>query len=289
MQNDATRSDDAITDRVAPGPVEGSSDVNTNTTLLSMTDTQAFGVENPDGACPILFVSDHAGRAIPQHLGTLGLGEDELSRHIGYDIGIYGVTRELARALDATYIFQPYSRLVIDCNRKPRKPQSVPEISDGTVVPGNAGLTVDQIGAREDEILRPYQDRIKAELDLRLASHRPLVLFAMHSCTDRPRHDPRPRPWDISVIANSDWRIGNALVDVLKSKTKLCVGINEPYVVNMEMDYTIPVHAEGNQIPYVEIEIRQDLIGDESGQRQWASLLSDLFPKAVDRSGVLDS
>ena len=52
-------------------------------------------------------------------LGNLGLGEADLARHIGWDIGIDGVGRRLADRLDARLIMQPYSRLVIDCNRPP--------------------------------------------------------------------------------------------------------------------------------------------------------------------------
>ncbi len=89
------------------------------------------------------------------------------------------------------------------------------------------------------------------------------------------------------MMAATDWRIGDALVDVLRSETSLCVGVNEPYVVDMAIDYTVPIHAEGRKIPYVEIEIRQDLIAETPGQQEWARLLSDIFPKAVARSGIL--
>jgi predicted N-formylglutamate amidohydrolase len=155
------------------------------------------------------------------------------------------------------------------------------------MVPANARLTPEAIRAREDEILRPYQEQIKRVLRERDAAGRPTALFSMHSCTDRLYTDPQPRPWQICVIASRDWRIGNALVDVLRSGTELCVGVNEPYTVDMEMDYTIPVHAEAGNVPYVEIEIRQDLIGTEEDQRDWAGLLTRLFPKAVERSGIL--
>lgn len=255
--------------------------------LLRQGDPQPWGVENPDATSGILFVADHAGAAIPSALGDLGLDQAELSRHIAYDIGIHGVTTDLARALDATYVFQPYSRLVIDCNRLPGKPQSIPEISDGTVVPGNAALSPDDLAQREAEVLRPYQDQVAGILSARKAAGRPTALFAMHSCTPMLRADPRPRPWEISVIADADWRIGNALVDVLRERTTLCIGVNEPYTVNMQADYTVPVHAEAGGVAYVEIEIRQDLIGDAAGQRHWARLLEGIFPEAVVRSGVL--
>ena len=254
--------------------------------LLHRDDPPAFGVENPQSTSPILFVSDHAGRAIPRALGHLGLDKAELSRHIGYDIGIYGVTTALARDLNATYIFQPYSRLVIDCYRQPGKPQSIVLQSDGTVVPANAALRAEDVRARAAAILQPYQDQIATTLRTRAAMGQPTALFAMHSCTDCLRVNPKPRPWEISVIADSDWRLGTALVDILRAETSLCVGVNEPYTVNMAMDYTIPIHAEG-KLPYVEIEIRQDLIGDSEGQRRRASLLARLFPMAVAQSRLL--
>ena len=256
-------------------------------TLLTPDDPPAFGVEYVTGQSEILFASDHAGRAVPQRLGTLGLDQADLSRHIGYDIGIYGVTSAIARNLDATYIFQPYSRLVIDCNRRPGMPQSIPLQSDGTPVPGNVNLSAADISAREQEILHPYQTQIDQTLRARRTAGRHTALFAMHSCTDLLRTDPRPRPWQICVIAHHDWRLGTALVDILRAETDLNVGVNEPYTVNMAMDYTVPIHCEAKGLPYVEIEIRQDLISDAPSQTAWADLLTPLLPKAVARSGIL--
>jgi predicted N-formylglutamate amidohydrolase len=250
-------------------------------TLLGDNDIPPFWVEQPDSSSDLLFLSDHADRVLPKALGTLGLDAAELSRHIAYDIGIYGVTAEIARSLSATYIFQRYSRLVIDCNRKPGKPQSVMTESDCTFIPGNASLSHDDIAAREREILWPYQNRIEAELARREAEGRRTVIFAMHSCTDMLRRNGVHRPWEISVIASKDWRLGTPLVDLLRAETGFCVGVNEPYNVSMDMDFTVPVHCEGKGIPYVEIEIRQDLIGDEAGQAEWAKVLTDLFPRAV--------
>lgn len=255
--------------------------------LLQPGDPAPFGIENEGGSSPILFVSDHAGRAIPQRLGDLGLAEAERARHIGWDIGIYGVTTALARELDAAYVFQPYSRLVIDCNRKPGHPQSIAAVSDGTEVPANAALPADAVRARQAEILEPYHREVARVIADRRAAGRPTVLFAMHSCTPMLRSRPEPRPWPIMVMADRDWRIGDALVEVLRAETELNVGINEPYSVSAESDYTVPIHGEATGLPYVEIELRQDLIEDAAGQREWADLLARLFPLAVERSGVL--
>lgn len=255
--------------------------------LLHPDDPHPFGLENPEGTSPIRFVADHAGRAIPRQLGNPGLGEAELSRHIGYDIGIHAVTSELARNLNATYIFQPYPRMVIDCHRKLGRPQSIVMQSDVTVVPSNARLDPDAVRQREDEILRPHQDHIETTLKTRAALGQPTVLFATHSYTDRLRLNPRPCPWKISVIADRDLRLGTALVEVLRAEAELCIGVNEPYTVNMAMEYTVPIHAEVQGLPYVEIEIRQDLIGDAAGQQEWAKLLTRLFPIAAGQARIV--
>ena len=254
--------------------------------LLEPNEPDPVVVQNPNGASEILLISDHADRRIPRRLGTLGLGNADLDRHIAWDIGIRDVTTQVSDKLGATYIYQRYSRLVIDCNRKPGVAQSIALVSDGTEVPGNRNLTAAEVSAREAELLQPYQATIERELDRRKASGRPTVIFAMHSCTPVFGNDP-PRPWHIGVIAHRDWRIGEPLLDLLSAEVDLCVGRNKPYEVNMEMDYTIPVHAEGRGLPYVEIEIRQDLIADAAGHRRWAELMSRLLPRVVERSGVL--
>ena len=55
------------------------------------------------------------------------------------------------------------------------------------------------------------------------------------------------------------------------------VGDNEPYAVSDETDYTIPVHGEARGLMNTGIEIRQDLIANQAGQRQWADRLARIF------------
>src|ERR1700691_4511222 len=100
--------------------------------LLQPDEPPPVRVLRLDGASDLFLTADHAGRDIPRRLGRLGVPEAELTRHIAWDIGIRGVTERLSAAFDATAIFQTYSRLVIDCNRTPNVPSSIPEISEHT-------------------------------------------------------------------------------------------------------------------------------------------------------------
>jgi predicted N-formylglutamate amidohydrolase len=58
------------------------------------------------------------------------------------------------------------------------------------------------------------------------------------------------------------------------------IGDNEPYSVTDASDYTIPVHGERRSLHHVAIEIRQDLIAEDIGQRAWGVLLARLLPQA---------
>ncbi len=248
--------------------------------LLSPGDPAPVVELRPDGASPFLLIADHAGQAVPARLDRLGLPQSELDRHIGWDIGIAGTTGRLSARLDAHAVLQAYSRLVIDCNRPLDAPTSITTASDGTAIPGNAGL--DHAGRREraEEVFAPYHARIESALDARVRLGRPTILVAMHSFT--PAMNGSARPWHAGVLYQRDARFAHALLDALRAEGDLVVGDNEPYTVSDATDYAIPVHAEARGLPHVELEIRQDLIADADGQQAWAERLARLFTALQD-------
>jgi predicted N-formylglutamate amidohydrolase len=246
--------------------------------LLDKGDPAPVYVLRPTGRSDFLLTADHAGRAIPRRLGRLGLPESELERHIAWDIGIAGVTERLAQALDATAVLQAYSRLVIDCNRQPGWASSIPRVSELTRVPGNQAIPPTEREARRRAIFLPYHQRITELLDRRDAAKRRTVLVAMHSFT--PVFKGETRTIEIGVLYNRDARLARILRDLLRAEGKLAVGDNAPYAITDTSDYTVPVHGEGRGLPHVEIEIRQDLIGDAAGQVAWATRLARLLPIA---------
>jgi predicted N-formylglutamate amidohydrolase len=246
--------------------------------LLAPDDPAPISVHNAGGKSAFLLVADHAGNLIPHALRRLGIAAAESERHIAWDIGIAGLGRLLADALDATFIRQNYSRLVIDCNRPLDAPSSIPDISERTVIPGNMGLDEANKAARAAEIFRPYHDRIEAELDLRSKAGRPVALIALHSFT--PVFKDVARPWHAAVLYNRDPRLARRLMALLNAEREFTIGENVPYSVDDATDYTIPVHAERRGLHHALIEIRQDLITDENGQRAWAQLLARLLPQA---------
>lgn len=236
---------------------------------------------NPEGRSPFLFTCDHYGRLIPRRLGDLGLPASELERHIAWDIGIAGVATRLAQELDVHLIAQRYSRLVIDCNRPFESPGSIPLISEATEIPGNNGINAGAVRARRREIFTPYHDRIEDALNARAALGLPTILVSLHSFT--PVYAGVKRPWHIGTLYHRDTQLPPLFLELLRAEGDLVVGDNEPYAVSDATDYTIPVHAERRGLVNSGLEIRQDLIADESGQSEWADRLARILREIENR------
>jgi predicted N-formylglutamate amidohydrolase len=243
--------------------------------LLGVNDIHPVFEQNAAGRSAFLFTSDHFGRLLPKVLGDLGLPGSELVRHIAWDIGIAGVAERLSSLLDAHLIAQRYSRLVIDCNRPPRATSSIPLLSEATTIPGNEGLSREEAETRRREIFDPYHRHIDAVIDQRLHDRRPTLLVSLHSFT--PVYAGVARPWHVGTLYHRDRTLPPLLLRALRAEGDLVVGDNEPYAVGDETDYTIPVHGEARGLTNTGIEIRQDLIADESGQQQWAERLARIL------------
>ncbi|WP_281784574.1 N-formylglutamate amidohydrolase [Sinimarinibacterium flocculans] len=243
--------------------------------LLAADEVPAVSLEGEARCSQYVTICDHAGNLIPRKLAMLGLQEAELQRHIAWDIGAAGVSRNLACALDGPVILQNYSRLVIDCNRPLSSGESIALRSEHTVIPGNRNLSWMATRQRAEEIFSPYHSCIRATLDARLQRKQDTVLISMHSFT--PTYLGKRRPWHIGVLYNRDARLANALITALRAESGLTVGDNEPYEVGDDTDYSIPEYGERRGLLHVGIEIRQDLVCNEAGQRQWAARLERLL------------
>lgn len=234
-------------------------------------------VSNRKGAGQFVVVCDHASNHVPARFGSLGLVPAELKRHIAWDPGALPVAQALAKLLDAPLVASGVSRLVIDCNRPLSAASSIPPISEATTIPGNQGLTQQAAFERQQRIFAPYHHAITEALDQRAKTQRPTILVSLHSFT--PVYAGVARPWHIGTLYNRDRRLPHLMLRELRTESALVVGDNQPYAVSDVTDYTIPVHGEARGLINTGIEIRQDLITDEAGQREWAERLVRILRK----------
>ena len=228
-----------------------------------------------------MFSCDHASHRVPRCLGDLGLAKEDLQDHIGWDPGAAELTETLARRFDAPAALSNYSRLVIDCNRAPGRPDSIPEVSDGVYVPGNFNLPADEALERKLTFFWPYHETIATLMDdVRARGDEPCFV-AIHTFTPKLRSG-FARAWHYGVLWDRDERIGPRLIAALRRHPGLVVGDNEPYSARDNFDFSQGHHATSKGLASALIEVRADLVREPEGLRRHARILGDALEQVFD-------
>lgn len=247
--------------------------------LLAIDEPAPYSVINPDGLSPVILLCEHASNRIPRALGDLGVSEQDRQRHIAWDIGVSALSQEISRAMDASLFMTNYSRLVIDCNRPLHVPSAIPEVSETTNILGNHNLSSGERQQRVDTLFRPYADVVSRRLDrMKAEGKRPFVV-GIHSFT--PIYFGKPRPWHAGILYGKATGFGRELIRLLSQDSSLIIGDNEPYTIDIEEDYTVPVHADARGFPGVLVEVRHDLIDTSEKVEAWGRKLSACLTDAI--------
>jgi predicted N-formylglutamate amidohydrolase len=238
-------------------------------------------VVNEAGPAPFVIVCEHASRLLPAGYDRLGLPAEEFDRHIAWDIGAAEVAVRLACLLDAPLFLAGYSRLLIDLNRPPGSPDSIPGVSESTRIPGNAAVVPEEAERRRQKWFAPFHETIAAHLDARRG--RPIAVIGMHTFT--PVFREVARPWHAGVLFGRAEAFGQQLASAIESRWDGPVGRNEPYRVTLEDDYTVPVHGDARGLVAALIEIRQDLVTDVFQVERWSRLLASALGSVASMAG----
>lgn len=226
----------------------------------------------------LVLVCDHASNNVPPEIGSLGISEADMRRHIAWDVGARGVTLGLARRLGAEAVLSTWSRLVIDPNRGEDDPTLVMKLYDGSIIPANRHIDRAETQRRLDCYYRPYHAAITRALDRAIAEGTEPVLVSMHSFTPQFRGRPL-RPWEVGLLWDRDDRLMRPLMRLLQAEG-LTVGDNEPYSGKLHGDCMF-THGTLRGIPLILIEIRNDLIETADKQARWADRLAPLLREAA--------
>lgn len=252
---------------------------------LPASETEApVAIVNADGTSPFVFVCDHASNHMPSSYDDLGLSEADRLAHIAWDPGALGVSLNLSTLLNAPLVHSTVSRLIVDCNRDESAPDLVPEISELTEIPGNRNLQANERAERLALAHRPFHDAIDGLLDAREGLGFDSVVVSIHTYT--PVHKGITRPWEIGLISNTDRRLADPALALLREKTSYQVGDNEPYSPDDGVYYTLQRHGEDRGLMCLMIEVRNDEVATPEAERQWAALLADILSEALDRAAL---
>jgi predicted N-formylglutamate amidohydrolase len=231
-------------------------------TLLYDYEEPSYIIKNQDGSSPLFLTCDHASYSLPKRLGDLGVATKVLFSHAGWDIGALQVSERLSEALDAPLLHTRFSRLVIDCNRPLDAFESVPTRIHGHEIPGNQGLTPGQIELRVNELFVPYHKMIEKQLERHIKRKGKVYYLAVHSFT--PVLNDQRRPWPIGITYENTSIFASFLINELEKTELKPVGVNEPYPITRDGDYGMHAHGSRENVDAVLIEIRQDLLQEES-------------------------
>ena len=233
----------------------------------------------PLGSAGLVLFCDHASNHIPAELHNLGLPPSELMRHIAWDIGAAGVTEALSEIFDAPAILCQTSRVVIDCNRQPIRADLIPEVSAGTLIPGNLQLSDGAKAVRLKRWFHPYHDAVESVFLEREARGAPSIAISIHSMTDSLGGT--GRPWQVSLSSHLDRRLTDSMLASLRRMRDITVGDNQPYDLDPDMDYSTPFHALRRGLLHLQVEIRQDEIADLPQQQRWARRLAQSLREVI--------
>ena len=236
-------------------------------------------VFNESGKGPFVLVCDHASNEIPPEFANLGLDPGLLTEHIAWDPGAREVATELARRLDAPVVLPRVSRLVHDCNRPGGSEDAMPAETAGIGIPGNRNLSEEARRDRARRFYEPFHELIDATIRLRLGADRQPVLVTIHSFT--PVFRGQARDVELGIVHDEDARLADALLRAAVRRGELVARRNDPYGPADGVTHTLKRHALPLGLLNVMIEIRNDLIGDEAGQKRMAGRLQAYIDEAL--------
>jgi predicted N-formylglutamate amidohydrolase len=213
-------------------------------------------VGDASDAGPFVFICEHAGRLVPEW-EVESADRILLEDHWGWDIGAADLTRDLISRTHSCGVLTRFSRLVCDPNRDPEEESFVVKEIDGHRLSFNQQVDAAERARRRSVYFDPYHEAIDATLHIRRAQDEAFLLCSVHSFT--PVYCGKPRSLEVGVLFDSHDDYARDLAAAI-AQQGFDTALNEPYSGKEGLIYAARRHGRNFDRPYVELEIRQDLL-----------------------------
>ncbi len=231
------------------------------------------------GESALIFTGPHNGKIIPECLpSSLGM-EDEWfqNAHEASDLYMAELFEQMQdRFTQASFLAGNYSRLVCDLNRQPDYSVTLQSSEhDHMLIPENQP----ECCCQQEQLRRitalhnPYHDA-KFELVSEVRKkHAGVIMLDMHSFT--PTWQGTPREVEIGTIRAEKTPLSRALESYLKEQDQYKFISGEPYRVAERPESAANMVKDRNDLQYLGIEIRSDLIDTAEKREKICAFLQD--------------
>jgi len=229
---------------------------------------------------PLVLTCEHASNRIPEPLQASGTDKDWLQTHWGWDPGIANTTKQMFEDIPSVAVLSTFSRLVCDPNRTEVDPTWIRTEVEGHTLSFNEGLDEAERKRRFERYHNPYHRAIEQTLEERLLQQPPFFLLSMHSFT--PVLGDEVREMEIGILFDRYEDMAEDLAEELTG-VGFRTALNEPYSGFEELIYSVSRHGNAYRVPYLELEVRQDLIDTPVKAQKIGRHLSTLLQKWLPR------
>jgi len=231
---------------------------------------------DPAAGGPFILTCEHASNRLPEEDGRppwklTAKDRSLLEEHWGYDLGAANLTRALQERTGSCAVLSCFSRLVCDPNRDPEEASFVVKEVAGHALSFNRGVNSAERRRRRAHYADPYHAAVGSLLTQRTAAEKPVHLCSVHTFTER--YLETPRSMEVGVLFDAHETHAQRLASALTAEG-FATSLNAPYSGYAGLIYSARRHGREAQVPYLEIEIRQDLLGSAGALDQVAARIA---------------
>lgn len=184
-----------------------------------------------------------------------------------------GLSQIIAKTQGYPLVGSELSRLVCDLNRSLGADDLFRQQCDDVTLSFNLGLDESEKSRRHQihEVFHRFTTKSMQSID-------PQALISIHSFT--PVWRGVERALEVGILFNRYQESAERLLSQLRQRG-VRVELNQPYSGFEDGVYSIERHGLALDKPYLEIEVRQDLIKTEEGQLRWGRLLGEVIASGI--------
>lgn len=219
---------------------------------------------------------EHASNRVRPWLEPDDIPARWLTDHWGWDVGAFELARRLGRRLNAPVVYSRFSRLLCDVNRKPGVEKVVRDSILGERIEANTALTDRERSERISNIFKPYHQKLSNLLERAKKANADTWFLSIHSFT--PKKGGQLRPMEMGVLYDDYDNFAKQMARRIE-REGFDVALNEPYSGLEDSIYSVARHGSAQRVPYLELEVRNDLIDYRKGWERVANRLGDVIEK----------